>query len=59
MAFEPAHAPDVVPGRGLVAEVALIDPGLGVARDGLGDHPEVLHRVAAGRAMTLRAVGRA
>src|SRR4051812_4529807 len=55
----PAHAPDVVPAIGRVAEVALLDLGVLLPGDNLRHHAEVLHVVARRSLVALRAVGRA
>ena len=51
----PSHAADIVPRIGLMAEVALLDPGVLLVRDHHRDHVEVAHVVARRRLVALRA----
>ena len=54
--FVPAGSLDVVPGVGLVAEMALLHARGHLTGDGFRDHFEVPHIVAWRRLMTLRAI---
>ena len=56
--FVPAHPPDVVPSISLMAEIALLDPGMLLARHLLRDHLEVTHVMTGRSLMALRALGR-
>ena len=53
--FVIAYPLDVVPGGGLVTLVTLVDAGIRLPSNALGNHPEVVHIVARGSLMTLHA----
>ena len=55
----PSDAADIVPSVCLVAEIALFDTGVFLARHHHRDHAEVAHVVAGWRLVALRALGRA
>ena len=56
MMLIPSDALDIVPAVGLVAEKALLNPSMLLARRPLGHHFEMHHIVAWWRLMTLRAI---
>ena len=54
--FIPAYPFDVVPGIGLMAQIALLDPGVRLAGDRLRYHFEMSHMMARWRLMAFRTV---
>lgn len=58
MMLVPANSANIVPGIGLMAEVALLNPGIVLARHRLRDHLEMMHVVAWRCLVALRTIRR-